>query len=117
MFLRKPQYFLLFCLLLLKVLNSVNLFGIKSLKQIYHDQCSLKFFKVCVRIKFLLCNTLVGLICIWNDVYEICSKTFLEETFMCALCFFFVRSSHGLCVCSHVHSLEGTLSMIITIHV
>ena len=33
-------------------------------------------------IKFLLCNILPGLIRIWNDIYEICAKTFLEGTFM-----------------------------------
>src|SRR6218665_1495313 len=46
-------------------------------------QCSLQFFKVCVRIKFLLCNILSRLICIWSDVYEICAKAFLEGTFIC----------------------------------
>ena len=41
-------------------------------------------FKVSVRIKCLLCNILPELISIWNDTYEICAKTFLEGTFMCA---------------------------------
>ena len=30
----------------------------------------------------LLHNILPGLICTWSDMYEICAKTFLEETFM-----------------------------------
>src|SRR6218665_2617988 len=47
-------------------------------------QCSLSFLKVCVRIKFLLCNILPGLVCIWNYVYDICAKTFLEGTVTCA---------------------------------
>src|SRR6218665_2366688 len=40
-------------------------------------------------VKFLLCNILPGISCIWNDVYEIRAKTFLEvcglQVFMCAL--------------------------------
>src|SRR6218665_2485020 len=41
-------------------------------------------FSKCVCKQFLLCNILPGLICICNDMYEICAKTFLEGTFMCA---------------------------------
>jgi len=47
-------------------------------------QCSPYYFKVCVHIKFLLCNSLPELIWIWNNVYEICAKTFLKEH-LCAL--------------------------------
>ena len=47
------------------------------------DEYSLKFFEVCVCLKFLLCNIWPGLICSWNDVYEISAKTFLEGVFMC----------------------------------
>jgi len=46
---------------------------------------------------------------IWNDVYEICAKTFLEETFHVRSKFSCVRSFHGLCSRAHAHSLEGTL--------
>src|SRR6218665_542810 len=73
------------------------------------QQCSLQFLKVCARIKFLLCNMLPGLICIWNDVYvmyEICAKTFniyVRSKISC------VRSSHGLYAHANAHSLEVTL--------
>src|SRR6218665_2250315 len=40
--------------------------------------------KVSVRIKFLLCNILPGLICIWNDMYEIMCKHLWKEH-LCAL--------------------------------
>src|SRR6218665_610863 len=49
------------------------------------------FLKVCVRMKFFVCNILPGLICNWNDVYEICEKHFWKEhlcalkVFLCAL--------------------------------
>src|SRR6218665_453952 len=43
--------------------------------------------------------------CIWNDVYEICAKTFLEGTFMCAPSFLVCAR---LKACVHTHSLEGT---------
>jgi len=29
-------------------------------------------------------SVLPGLICTWNDVYELCAKTFFEGKFMCA---------------------------------
>jgi len=56
----------------------------------YQDRWQAMFpliFKVCVRITFPLCNILPGLICIWNDMYEVCAKTFFEGTFMCAQSF------------------------------
>src|SRR6218665_387507 len=64
-----------------------------------------------VHIRFLLCNILPGpgLICICNDVYEICAKTLLEEIFMCASSF--LACAH-LTVCARMHSLEGTLALI-----
>src|SRR6218665_3152119 len=49
------------------------------------------------------------LICIWNDMTEICAKLSLEGTFMCAPSFL---------VCAHLtarvraHSLEGTLTQV-----
>ena len=57
------------------------------------------FFKVCVRIKFPLCNILPGLSCIWIDIYEICAETFLEGTFMCAPSFL---------VCAHLTACVRT---------
>src|SRR6218665_4202135 len=43
------------------------------------DEYSLKFFEVCVCLKFLLCNILPGLICIWNAVYEVGAKHIFER--------------------------------------
>jgi len=52
-------------------------------------------------MKFLLCNILPGLNCIWNDVYEIHGIAFFEVISMCAHVFF---------VCARLMaSLEGTL--------
>src|SRR6218665_2731320 len=69
-------------------------------------------FKVCVCDRAykisVLCNILPGLICIWNDVYEIIiCKTFLEGTFMCAPSFLVCAR---LTACVHVHSSKGTLA-------
>src|SRR6218665_251473 len=70
-------------------------------------------FSKCVCIQFLLRNILPGLICIWNDVYEIIinvQKHFWKEH-LCALQVF-------LCVCISwlvfvlAHSLEGTLATV-----
>ena len=36
------------------------------------------FLKSCVRIKFLLCNILPGLVCMWDNVLEICAKACLK---------------------------------------
>jgi len=49
--------------------------------RIRHGQCSLKFFKACVCIKYHLCNILPELIWIWNDVCEICVKYTFGEIF------------------------------------
>ena len=57
-----------------------------------------QIFKICVRIKFLLCNILPGLNGIWNDVYEIRTKAFLEGT-------------STMYVREHARSLEGTLAV------
>jgi len=46
-------------------------------------------------------------------MYECVQNTFLEGTFMRAPSFFCVRPSHDLRVRTHVHSLEGTLLVII----
>ena|SRR6218665_19407 len=51
-------------------------------------------FSKSVCLKFLLCNILPGLICIWNNVYKIFAKTFLKGKFMSASSF--------LCLLSHV---------------
>src|SRR6218665_233656 len=91
--------------------------------------------------KILLCSILPGLICIWNDMYEICTKTFMkgtfmegtfmegtfmegtfmegtfmegtfmEGTFMCTPSFLVCTWSHGLCARARTHSLEGTLAL------
>ena len=67
------------------------------------------FFKASVRIKYLLCNILPLLICMWNEVQEICAKKILKKH-LCALKFSRVRSSHDLGACVQcAHSLEGTL--------
>ena len=39
---------------------------------------------VTVQIRYLLCNILPGLICICDDVNEICVKPFLKGNFLCA---------------------------------
>ena len=46
---------------------------------------------------------------IWNDVYEICAKSFLEEH-LCRSKFYYVRSSHNLCAHAHMHGLERRLN-------
>ena len=56
-------------------------------------------FKVSVHMKFLLCNILPGLVWIWNDVYEIVAKAFLEGIFMCAPCFL-VCARLTTCMCA-----------------
>jgi len=75
------------------------LLGISEQQQPHHgrEQCSLKFCKVCVRIKYLLSNVLPELIWIWNDVSEICANTFLEETFLCAPTFLVCARLNDLC--------------------
>ena len=57
---------------------------------------------VCVCMKFLLCNILLGLVCIWNNMYKICAKYFLMEHFSC------VRSSHGLCARAQLRGNIGS---------
>jgi len=75
-----------------------------------HRQCSIKFFKVCVRIQFLLCNILPELIWIWNDVCDtLCAKHIFGGNIYVRSMFSCMRSSHGLCARAHAHSLEGTL--------
>ena len=62
------------------------------------------FFKICVRIKFLLYNILPELVWIWNNMYEIMCKTFLEVTFM-VRSKFFVCAHFTTCVgCAHTHT-------------
>src|SRR6218665_3803397 len=73
------------------------------------EQCSLYFSKVCVCIKFLLCNiyqdsSVYGMMCI-----KYVLKTFLKGNFVVRSEFSCVRSSHDLCACAHAHSLQGTL--------
>src|SRR6218665_2698243 len=62
-------------------------------------QCSLKFFKVYVRIKFLLSNNIIlGLICIYDDVQEICAKPFLKGHFCALQVFLCALISRSVCV-------------------
>jgi len=69
-----------------------------------------------VHTKFLLCNTLPGLNCIWNDVYEnMCKNIFGRNIY--------VRSKFSVCACltvcararAHAHSLEGTLTKTLSV--
>jgi len=53
-----------------------------------------------------------GFVCIWNDMYEICAKSFLEGTFYVHSKFSCVRSSHDLCMSAHAYSLEGTMVVV-----
>ena len=66
-----------------------------------------------MRIRVISCNILPGLICIWIDVYEICVKTFWKEIFVCAPSFL-VCAHLMVCVRMNVHSLEGTLPLMIS---
>jgi len=55
-------------------------------------------------MKFLLCNILPDLFLIWNDVYEICAKTFLEGNLLRAPSFFVCAR---LMTCAHLHTLTA----------
>ena len=68
-------------------------------------------FSKSVRIKFILCDILPEIICIWNAVYEICAKTFLEGTFMCTPSFL-VCAHLMACVCARTHAqLRGNIAL------
>src|SRR6218665_427698 len=62
--------------------------------------------KVYVCTKFLVSNILPALIYIYNDMYEMCAKTFFKEKMYVRSKFSCVRSSHDLCVRAHTHSLD-----------
>jgi len=63
-----------------------------------------------VRIKFPLCNILLALISIWNDVYDYVQKHFLKEqscalqVFLCALI------SRPVCACTRAR-LRGNIAL------
>ena len=69
-----------------------------------------QIFQSLYTYKNIFGNILLGLVCIWNDVYEIimCKNIFGRNIYVRSK-FSCVRSSHGLCVRTHAHSLEGTL--------
>src|SRR6218665_1911941 len=50
---------------------------------------------------------------LWNDMYEIMCKHFKKKHYVRSKVSR-VRSSHGLCARAHAHSLEGTMSLLMT---
>lgn len=58
-------------------------------------------------MKFVMCNILPALTCIWNDVFLVYAKTLLDETFVCAPSFLVcVRLTPP--VCAHAQ-LRGNI--------
>jgi len=71
---------------------------------------SLNFFKsLCVHKIPFKCNILPRLSCIWNDVYEICTKYIIGRNIYVRSKFSCMRSSHDLCARARAHSFSGTL--------
>ena len=80
-----------------------------SSKPFYHQLLStiysmflLIFQSLCTH-KVFLCNILPGIICIRNDVCELCANTFLDGIFMCAPNFL-VCARLTACVCAHTRT-------------
>src|SRR6218665_1047172 len=67
------------------------------------------FYKVCVCVKFLLCNIYLNSSEFRMMSMKYVQKPFLEGKFYVRSKFSCVRSSRDLCARAHVNSLEGTL--------
>ena len=61
------------------------------------------------KIKFLLCNILPGLICIWKDVYEIMCKHFRKEHLCARQVFFCALVSRLVCARTRALQLRGNI--------
>ena len=64
---------------------------------------SLIFQSLCAH-KISFVQHFIRLVCVFNDVYEICAKTFLEGTFMCAPSFLVRADCALLMACVHTHA-------------